>query len=184
MNSDWGFTVTSLTSCIIQAPTAISGLQTLTTSQTPGPSSSTFNYIFELHSSLLECFLEKNAFLSVSIPVVGVGHIDISGGELQDLSGGAHPAVGVGLDLQQLRGQAVVGILRGWGNVQLQLGCGVQSRVMSMTDEHSYIEMPSVLTEETRCSLKTQLTKPKTTGLHLMCARVQFPCDFTFTIYS
>lgn len=58
----------------------------------------------------------------VSLPVGSVGYVDIPGGELQYLSGGANPAVWVGLDLLEVRGQAVVGVLWGRGYVDLQLG--------------------------------------------------------------
>lgn len=59
-----------------------------------------------------------------SVPVYGVRHIDVPGRKLKDLPGGTHPAVWVRLNLQEVRGQAVVGVLRSWRNVQLQLGCG------------------------------------------------------------
>lgn len=59
-----------------------------------------------------------------SVPVYGVWHIDVPGRKLKDLPGGTHPAVWVRLNLQEVRGQAVVGVLRSWRNVQLQLGCG------------------------------------------------------------
>lgn len=58
-----------------------------------------------------------------SIPVCGVWHIDIPGRELQDLPGGTNPAVWVWFNLQEVRGQAIVGVLRSWRDVQLQLGC-------------------------------------------------------------
>lgn len=59
-----------------------------------------------------------------SVPVCGVWHIDVSGRELQDLPGGAYPAVWVRFNLKKVRGQAIVGVLWSWRNVQLQLGCG------------------------------------------------------------
>jgi len=56
------------------------------------------------------------------LPVGGVGCIDASGGELQHVLGGPHAGVRVGLEVQQLGGQAVVrGVGRG-GDVHLQLG--------------------------------------------------------------
>lgn len=58
-----------------------------------------------------------------SVPVCGIWHIDISGGELQDLPSGAYPAVWVRLNLEEVRGQAIMGILRSWRNIQLQLSC-------------------------------------------------------------
>lgn len=58
------------------------------------------------------------------VPVAGVGGIDLTGGELQDLLGGPAPGVWVGLDMKQLRGEAEVGVLRGRGNVDLELGWG------------------------------------------------------------
>lgn len=57
-----------------------------------------------------------------AIPVAGVGGIDLAGRELQDLLGGPAPGVRVGLDMKQLRGEAEVGILRGRGDVDLELG--------------------------------------------------------------
>lgn len=59
-----------------------------------------------------------------AVPVAGVGGIDLTGGELQDLLGGPAPGVWVGLDMKQLRGEAEVGVLRGRGNVDLELGWG------------------------------------------------------------
>lgn len=58
-----------------------------------------------------------------SVPVCGIWHIDISGGELQDLPGGAYPAVWVRLNLEEVRGQTIMGVLWSWRNVQLQLSC-------------------------------------------------------------
>lgn len=59
-----------------------------------------------------------------SVPVCGVWHIDVPGRELQDLPGGAYPAVWVRFNLHEVRGQAIVGVLWSWRNIQLQLGCG------------------------------------------------------------
>lgn len=56
-----------------------------------------------------------------AVPVAGVGRIDLTSWELQDLLGGPAPGVRIGLDMKQLRGQAEVGALRGRGNVDLQL---------------------------------------------------------------
>lgn len=56
------------------------------------------------------------------LPVAGVGRVDLTGGELQDLLGGPAPGVWVGLDMKQLRGQAEVRVLGGRGDVDLQLG--------------------------------------------------------------
>jgi len=56
------------------------------------------------------------------VPVAGVGGIDLTGGELQDLLGGPASGVWVGLDMKQLRGEAEVGVLGGRGNVDLELG--------------------------------------------------------------
>lgn len=58
-----------------------------------------------------------------SVPVCGIWHIDISGGELQNLPGGAYPAVWVRLNLEEVRGQTIMGVLWSWRNVQLQLSC-------------------------------------------------------------
>lgn len=58
------------------------------------------------------------------VPVAGVGGIDLTGRELQDLLGGPAPGVWVGLDVKQLRGEAEVRVLRGRGNVDLELGWG------------------------------------------------------------
>lgn len=58
------------------------------------------------------------------VPVAGVRGIDLTGGELQDLLGGPAPGVWVGLDMKQFRGEAEVGVLRGRGNVDLELGWG------------------------------------------------------------
>lgn len=58
-----------------------------------------------------------------SVPVCGVWHIDVPSRKLQDLPGGANSAVWVRFNLKKVRGQAVVGVLRSWRNVQLQLGC-------------------------------------------------------------
>lgn len=60
----------------------------------------------------------------LSVPVCGVWHIDISGRELQDLPGRTYPAVWVRFNLMKVWGQAIVGVLWGRRNVQLQLGCG------------------------------------------------------------
>lgn len=56
------------------------------------------------------------------VPVAGVGGIDLTGRELQDLLGGPAPGVWVGLDVKQLRGEAEVRVLGGRGNVDLELG--------------------------------------------------------------
>lgn len=53
-----------------------------------------------------------------------MGCVDLTGRELQDLLGGPAPGVWVGLDMKQFRGQAEVGVLRGRGDVDLQLGWG------------------------------------------------------------
>lgn len=67
---------------------------------------------------LLKC----PAGLQRLLPVAGVGSIDLTGGELQDFLGGPAPGVWVRLDVKQLRGQAEVRVLRGRGDVNLQLG--------------------------------------------------------------
>jgi hypothetical protein len=48
--------------------------------------------------------------------------VDVAGRELQHLLGGAHPQVRVGLDMEQLRRQAVVRRVWGRRDVYLQLG--------------------------------------------------------------
>ena len=70
-----------------------------------------------------------------SVPVCGVWHIDVPRRELQDLPGGAYPTVWVRFDLQKVRGQAIVGVLGSWRNVQLQLGCGDSDRRQSEKGE-------------------------------------------------
>lgn len=62
-----------------------------------------------------------------AVPVACVGGIDFTGRELQDLLGGPAPGVWVGLDMKQLRGEAEVWVLRGRGNVDLELGWGERS---------------------------------------------------------
>lgn len=62
------------------------------------------------------------SWASGAVPVACVGGIDLTGRELQDLFGGPASGVWVGLDMKQLRGEAEVWILRGRGNVDLELG--------------------------------------------------------------
>lgn len=67
---------------------------------------------------------EHTHTMFLSVPVCGVWHIDVSGWELQDLPGRTYPAVWVRFNLMKVWGQAIVGVLWGRRNVQLQLGCG------------------------------------------------------------
>lgn len=56
-----------------------------------------------------------------AIPVAGVRGVDLSGRELQDFFGGPTSGVWVGLNVKQLRGEAEMGVLGCWGDVDLEL---------------------------------------------------------------
>ena len=70
-----------------------------------------------------------------TLPVRGVGHVDVPGRELQDLPSGPDPAVRVGFDLLEIGGQAVVGVLWCWRDVELQLGCGRGNRSINHSNQ-------------------------------------------------